>query len=403
MKPLARPVKHPAPPAQRAETTLAHAGMQHGALSGMVSPPVFRFSTVTYDTVAEYEEAHHERFDHLIYGRLGSPTTWSLEDALCQLEGAHACVLTPSGLAAIQLALMSVLSAGDHLLVTDAVYPPVRQFCSNVLTRFGVQVEYYDPLIGAAIETRMLKNTRAIYVESPGSHSLEVQDIPAIAAAAHRHGALVIADNTWATGLYFRSFEHGVDIAVHAGTKYVAGHSDAMIGAVLTTEALSASVRAYWSDTGTCVGPDDAFLALRGLRTLALRMERHYSNALHIANWLQEQPEVRTVLYPALESHPQYALWKRDFKGATGLLTWVPVDANERQVHAFADALQLFGIGASWGGFESLVLPAAPPRHATALPWKAGQKALRLHIGLEHADDLIADLQSGLQALRSAR
>ena len=386
--------------AHASETTLIHAGTPQGVLSGTVAPPVYRFSTVTYDSVAEYEAAHHERFGHLLYGRLGSPTTWALEDALCELEGAGDCLLAPSGLAAIHLALTAVLSAGDHLLVTDAVYAPVRQLCANVLSRYGIQTEFYDPLLGGDVAKLIRPNTRAMYVESPGSHTFEVQDIPAIARAARKAGALVIADNTWATGLYFRSFDHGVDISVHAGTKYIAGHSDAMLGAVLCAPHMDDKVRRHWSDTGTAVGPDDAFLALRGLRTLSVRLERHQSNALAVARWLEARPEVERVLYPALPSHPQHALWQRDFRGASGLLTMVPRDASENQVRAFADTLQLFGIGASWGGYESLVLPGLPTRTAGSRPWQGERSALRLHIGLEHIDDLIADLDAGFAAMK---
>lgn len=400
MKPIERPRRHVPPAGQNPVTTLLHSGTPTGVLSGPVSPPVYRFSTVNYDTVDAYEAAHHHRFDQLIYGRAGSPTLWALEDALCALEGAHDCVFTPSGLAAIQLALMSVLSAGDHLLVTDAVYGPVRTLCKNVLARFGIEVEFYDPLIGAGITALCKPNTRAVYVESPGTCSFEVQDIPAIAAAAHARGIVVIADNTWASGLYFKSFAHGVDISVHAGTKYIVGHSDAMLGAVLSAPHLAAQVRQFWSDTGTTVGPDEAFLGLRGVRTLAVRLERHYANALAVAQWLEHQSGISRVLYPALPSHPQHALWRRDFTGACGLVTIVPTAATEQQVHAFCDALQLFGIGASWGGYESLVLPAYPPRTASSLPWDAGQKVIRLHVGLEHLDDLLADLQGALPALQ---
>jgi len=402
MTPITRPKRQPAPAGRKPQTTLLHSGTPEGVLAGPVSPPVYRFSTVNYDTVDAYEAAHHHRFDQLIYGRAGSPTLWALEDALCTLEGAHDCVFAPSGLAAIQLALMSVLSAGDHLLVTDAVYGPVRTLCKNVLARYGVEVEYYDPLIGGDIAALLKPNTRAVYVESPATYSFEVQDIPAIAAAAHDHGALVIADNTWATGLFFKSFAHGVDIAVHAGTKYIVGHSDAMLGAVLSASHCAAQVRNYWSDTGTTIGPDEAFLGLRGIRTLAVRLERHQANALAVAQWLEQQAGVARVLYPALPSHPQHALWQRDFTGACGLVTFVPDGATEKQVHACCDALQLFGIGASWGGYESLVLPGWPPRTASALPWNPRQKVIRLHVGLEHIDDLLADLAGGLAALRAA-
>jgi cysteine-S-conjugate beta-lyase len=400
MKPVSREPRDATLGTRRDETKLVHAGTPGGPLSGTMSPPVYHFSTVIYDSVADYLASHHDRYGPLVYGRWGSPTTWALEDALCELEGAHDCVLAPSGLAAIHLALLASLSAGDHLLVVDTVYPPVRSLCKNELTRFGVETEYYDPLLGADIEKMIRPNTRVVYVESPGSQSFEVQDVPAIAQAAHRGNALVIVDNTWASGLYFRSFDHGADICVHAGTKYIAGHADAMMGAVLSAEHVAERVRRYWSQSGTAIGPDDAFLALRGLRTLSVRLERHAKNALAIAQWLEARPEVERVLYPALASHPQHALWRRDFRGASGLMTMVPKAASDTKVHAFIDALELFRIGASWGGYESLAVPCKVERVASPPPWPPEHSAVRLHVGIEHIDDLIADLAAAFEVMQ---
>jgi cysteine-S-conjugate beta-lyase len=326
---------------------------------------------------------------------------------LCELEGAADCVLAPSGLAAIQLALLATLGAGDHVLVADTVYSPVRNLCKRVLPRFGIEPQFYDPLIGAGIATLLRPNTKVVYVESPGSQTFEVQDIPAIADAAHRAGALVIADNAWASGYFFPALALGVDISVLPCTKYVVGHSDAMVGAVLSNESAKDRVRHYWADTGTAIGPDDAWLALRGLRTLPVRLEQHSRNALAIAQWLEGRPEVERVLYPALESHPQHALWKRDFRGACGLFSFVPRTTNDtqvsdRQAAAFIDALQFFSVGASWGGFESLALLAKPERTASQRPWSGNRSAIRLQVGLENVDDLIADLERGFAAMNAA-
>jgi cystathionine beta-lyase len=400
MKPLRR--HRPAPKQRSAQTALVHAGAPTHELSGTVLPPVYRFTTVTYDSVADYMKAHDDRFGQLIYGRLGSPTTWGLEDALCELEGGTDCVLTPSGLAAIYVALTATLSAGDHVLITDTVYPPVRLFSESTLKRFGIEVEYYDPLIGKGIAKLIRPNTRVVYVESPGSQTFEVQDIPAIARAAHAAGALVICDNSWATGLYCRSFDLGVDICVLACTKYIVGHSDAMVGAVVSKDAkLGERVRKHWFETGTAIAPDDAFLALRGMRTLSVRLERHRSNALKVAKWLEQRADVERVLFPALPSHPQHRIWKRDFRGASGLFSFVPKKASEKQVRAFVDSLALFGIGASWGGYESLAMPSLPLRTAASRPWSGERSAIRLHIGLENVDELIADLEQGFRVMRS--
>ncbi len=399
MKPIQR--RRPAPKKRSAQTALIHAGAPTHEIAGTVVPPVYRFTTVTYDSVADYEASHHDRFDRLLYGRLGSPTTWSLEDALCELEGGAGCVLTPSGLSAICTALTGTLSMGDHVLITDTVYPPVRAFAASTLARFGIEVEYYDPLIGRDIVKKLRRNTRVVYVESPGSQTFEVQDIPAIARAAHAKGALVIADNSWATGLYCRPLDLGVDICVLAGTKYIVGHSDAMVGAVISNKAQAERMRKHWFESGIAIAPDEAFLALRGLRTLSVRLDRHQAHALKVAKWLEKRPEVERVLHPGLVSHPQHRLWKRDFRGASGLFSFVPKKASEKQVRAFIDTLDLFGIGASWGGYESLAMPALPVRTAAGRPWKGERSGIRLHLGLENVDELIADLERGFKVMRS--
>ena len=292
------------------------------------------------------------------------------------------------------------MGAGDHCLMVDSAYGPARNFCEGILKKCGVETTYYDPLIGAGIEGLIRPNTRVVYCESPGSLTFEIQDIPAIAAAAHRHGAKVLMDTTWGTPYLFRSFEHGVDVSIHAATKYICGHSDVMLGAVITNEESFLPVRSATAQIGHSAGPDDVFFALRGMRTLSVRLERHQKNALEVARWLQSRPEVSRVLYPALPEDPGHTIWKRDFLGACGLFAMVLKDVPKAAVYAFIDALDLFGIGASWGGFESLIQPATPPR--TARPWTAEGPLVRLHIGLEDPQDLIADLGQGLDKLRAA-
>ena len=340
-----------------------------------------------------------------LYGRRGTPTSEALESALRALEGPDCAgvALLPSGLAAISTALLAVLSAGDHLLVTDSAYQPTRRFCDSVLRRNGIETTYYDPLIGGGIAALMRPNTRAVFVEAPGSLSFEVQDVPAIAAAVHARGGLVLMDNTWATPLYFRAFDKGVDLSIQAATKYIGGHSDVMLGTVSANaaawERLSETVHAL----GLCVGPDDVYLGLRGLRTLGVRLAQHYAAGLQVAGWLAERPEIARVLHPALESCPGHAVWRRDFSGASGLFSIVFEPVAQSAVNAFVNALRLFGIGPSWGGFESLAIPFDCTSIRTATKWAPGGPTVRLHIGLEDVDDLIGDLERGFAALAAAR
>jgi cystathionine beta-lyase len=336
------------------------------------------------------------------YGLLGTPTTFALEEAVAAIEGGYRAMLMSSGLAAVTAPLQACLKSGDHVLMVDSVYGPARNFCDKVLTRCGVETTYYDPLIGEGIARLMRPNTRVVYVESPGSLTFEVQDVPAIAAAAHASGTKVLMDNTWASPWLFPSFAHGVDVSIHAATKYIVGHSDVMLGAVITTEEMYEPVRTMAADIGHCAGPDDVYLALRGLRTLSVRLERHERNALAVARWLQTRPEVARVLYPALPEDPGHALWKRDFLGASGLFGVVLKPASKTAVYALIDALDLFGIGASWGGFESLIQPTTPARIRSATRFASEGPSLRLHIGLEDPQDLIEDLDRGFHALRAA-
>jgi cystathionine beta-lyase len=383
----------------KAETTLVTAGRNTKAQKGFVNPPVVHGSTVLYPT-AEDLHAHRGEFQ---YGRRGTPTTKALQEALMALEGPQCAGvgIAPSGLSAITTTLLAVLKAGDHLLVCDNAYRPTRNFCDGLLPGYGIETTYFDPLIGTGVGQLFKPNTRAILVEAPGSQSFEMPDLPAIAAAAHGRGALVIDDNTWATPLYHRSLEQGADISMQAATKYIGGHSDIMFGTI------SANARAWpqLAETirllGVCAGPDDVFLALRGLRTLAVRLAQHHRSALDMARWLATRPEVVRVLHPALESDPGHAIWKRDFSGASGLFSIVLKPAPQQAVDALLDAVKLFGMGYSWGGFESLVIPFDCGDYRTATKWAPGGPALRLHIGLENVDDLKCDLERGFAAFNA--
>ena len=385
----------------RPATELAHLGRDPRRYLGAVSTPVFRASTILLPTVADLEQAARGEYHGLSYGLHGLPTVDDLQNALATLEGGHAACVVPSGLTATTLPLLALLKPGDHLLMTDAVYGPTRRFCNNHLRRLGIDVDYYDPLAGAAIADAFRPTTALVFAESPGSLTFEVQDIPAIAAAAHARGITVVLDNTWATPLGFRAFEHGVDVSVHAVTKYIGGHSDVLLGAIVANAATFPALHRLWTDMGVTPSADDCFLGLRGLRTLGVRLRRHEASALEIATWLAQRPEVREVLYPALPGDRGHALWKRDFRCASGLFGVVlqPVDAA--RVAKMLDGMRLFGLGWSWGGFESLMIPTWPERARTVTSWNPGGPTLRLQIGLEDPQDLIADLDDGFARLRS--
>lgn len=380
----------------RAATEVVLAGRTPFAFEGFVNTPIFRGSTVLSPTVDQYLN----RKGRYTYGRRGTPTTEALEGALTSLEGSAGVVLTPSGLSAITTALLSVLKAGDHLLVTDNAYFPTRHFCDTALAKLGVEVSYYDPLAGGAIEKLFKPNTRAVFLESPGSLSFEMQDVPAIVRAAQKHGAATLMDNTWATPIYLKPHELGVDLSLAAGTKYLGGHADVNIGWVSATEKFFPALKGIYGTLGLCPGPEDVFLSLRGLRTLAVRLDRHMASALKVARWLKSRSEVLRLLHPAIEDDPGHTIWKRDFKGASGLFSFVLRPAySASAVAAFVEALDLFGIGASWGGFESLAVPFDCTKMRSATKWAPGGPAVRLHIGLEDPDDLIADLERGLSQL----
>src|SRR5580704_8756415 len=384
-------------PPKRIETRVVTAGRDPESYHGFVKPPVYHASTVLYPSAEDYV-AHRARYH---YGRVGSPTTEALELALQDLEGPNCAgvALLPSGLAAISTALLSVVKAGDHILVTDSAYSPTRSYCNGILKRLGVTTSYFDPLAGAEIAEQFRPNTAAIYLESPGSLSFEMQDTAVIAKVAHDKGAVVLMDNTWATPLYYRPLDHGVDLAIQAGTKYIGGHSDLMLGTISANSATVASLKNTVFLSGLCEGPDDVYLGLRGLRTLSVRLERHFKSGLAIGRWLEQRPEVLRILHPAMESHPGHALWKRDFTGASGLFSMVLKPVPQKAVYAFLDTLQLFGIGPSWGGYESLAIPFDCTVARTATRWQPGGPTIRFHIGLEAVEDLIADLERGFAAL----
>ncbi|MBL0402527.1 cystathionine beta-lyase [Microvirga aerilata] len=378
-------------------TRLVHAGREPFEQHGFVNTPIYRGSTVLYPTT---DDLLHRR-GRYSYGTKGTPTTNSLEIAWTELAGAAGTVLAPSGLAAVTVALMSCLKAGDHLLVTDSVYLPTRHFCNGVLKKFGVETTYYDPKIGPGIEALMRPNTAAVFTEAPGSQSFEMQDIPAIAEVAHRHGAVVLMDNTWATPLLFPPHERGVDIAIEAGTKYLSGGSDLLLGMVSANERCFKALRDAYDSFAMCPGPEDVFLGLRGLRTMALRLREHEKQALDMAQWLAGRLEVAEVLHPALESYPGHEIWKRDFKGSSGLFSIILKPCSDEALAAMLDGLALFGMGYSWGGFESLVIPFDCATYRTATRWEPGGHALRFHIGLEDLDDLKRDLDAGFARLKA--
>jgi cystathionine beta-lyase len=381
-------------------TRLAHAGRDPAAHHGYVNTPVYHASTMLYPSAEEYI-AHRTRYQ---YGRRGTPTSEAFQNALKDIEGpqCEGVALLPSGLSAISTALLSVLRAGDHLLMTDSAYFPTRKLCDTILPRYGIATTYYDPAIGSEIAVLFQPNTRAVFVESPGSLTFEIQDIPAIAAAAHARDAVVLMDNTWASPLYFRALEKGVDLSIQSGTKYIGGHSDIMLGVAAANAATWPRLKETVYETGLCVGPDDMFLGMRGLRTMGVRLAQHQAAGLEVARWLEKRPELARVIHPALPSHPGHAIWKRDFTGACGLFGIVFMPAPRTAVYAFLDALTLFGIGASWGGFESLAIPFNATPIRTATRWAPEGPTVRLHIGLEDVSDLIADLERGFAAFTAS-
>ena len=388
---------------KKPDTLLTHAGRSPEDNFGVVNPPVYHASTIIHRTVAELEKAQKNRYSQVTYGRWGTPTTFAFEEAVAAVEGGYRAIAFCSGAAACHAALLAFLKAGDHVLIPDAVYGPVRNFANTFLQRYGVAVTFYDPLVGAEIAGLIRDTTRVLYLESPGSLTFEVQDVPAMVAVAKARGLVTMLDNTWAAPLFFKPLALGVDVEIVAATKYIVGHSDVMMGVAVCTEQSFMRLREMASLLGNHAAPDDCYLALRGLRTAGVRLRRHETQALALARWLEQRPEVERVLHPALPSCPGHEFWRRDFTGASGLFSIVlQRDVPKPAVDAMLDGMELFGMGASWGGFESLIMPQHPERLRTAKPWSSGA-VLRLHAGLEDQGDLIADLERGFARLNARR
>lgn len=386
-----------------ATTRLLQSGSPSSRASGLLNPPVHRASTIVYDTVEEYIGRHSRLYDGVIYGLYGTETVFALADAIARLERGHQTVLTSSGTAAISLSLSSFLQAGDHALVIDTAYRSTRRFFDEVMTRFGVEASYFEPSIGGGIADLVRPTTRVIFLETPGSLTFEMPDIAAMTSVAREVGIVTILDNTWATPMFFRPLEHGVDVSIAAATKYLSGHSDVMLGAMTASSAgIFRKLKDSAARWGNCVSADDCYLVHRGLRTLDVRLERHQRNAGELIAWFQQQPEVRRVLYPTLPSDPGHAIWRRDFDGASGLFGVLLEPMSEAENSIFFNQLSLFKMGASWGGFESLMVPAWPAPVRSCLPVVEGS-LIRVHAGLESTDDLIGDLEAAFSRLRAAR
>ena len=391
-------------PEMKDETKLVTTGRDPENNHGVVNPPVYHASTILHPTLDALDRSRKRREAGergVYYGRKGTPTTFSLEDMVCALEGGHRCQVYPSGLAAIAGSLLAFVKAGDHILMTDAAYAPARRFCNDLASRYDVSTTFYDPAIGTGIRDLIHDKTRVVYVEAPGTATFVMQDIPAIADAAHKMGCVVMMDNTWASPLYCKPFTLGVDVSIQAGTKYIVGHSDVMIGTSCANKETWPAVENMAGLLGHAAGPDDVYLAQRGMRTLSVRLKRHWENGLKVADWLRDQDMVEVVMHPALTEDPGHDLWMRDFLGASGLFGITLKPCPRKAVAAMVDGLELFGMGASWGGYESLVLPQDPNAFRSVTPWPYEGQCLRFHIGLEDTDDLITDLDAGFKRLEA--
>ncbi len=384
-------------------TRLVHLGNHPFDHQGIINPPVYHASTIAFPTLAALRSRVTEDGERKVaYGRKGTPTTFAVEDTVAALHGAAGAIAVSSGLAAVSLSMMSHLGPGDHVLVADSVYAPVRALCAQVLAPLGIQCQFYDPCIGAGIATLLTENTRMVYMESPGSHTFEIMDVPAVMGALKGRELVTVFDNSWATPLYFRPLDHGIDIVIEAATKYHGGHSDVMMGVVSCNERSYRQVRRYRDLVGHCAAPDDLYLVQRGLRTLDIRLARHQENALALARWLQQRDEVARVIHPALPEHPQHALFRRDFRGASGLFSFILRPCEESALAAMLDHLSLFLMGFSWGGYDSLLIPYDINRHRSVVPLTDEGTLMRVHAGLEHVDDLIEDLDRAFARLEAA-
>jgi len=386
------------------DTRIVTAGRKPEFSNGVVNPPVVRASTVVFNTVKEMNNALVNKHNNtMVYGRRGTTTSFAFSDAMTELEGGVGCAIYPSGTAAITNAILSFVKTGDHILMLDSAYEPTRDYCNEILTKLGIETTYYDPMIGAGIEALIQPNTRIVFLESPGSLTMEVQDVPAIAEVAHKHDCIVMLDNTWGAGINFNPFDYGVDISVQAATKYIVGHSDVMLGTATATEKYWPQLRNNSYLMGQCTSPDDLYLALRGIRTIGVRLRQHQQSALKVANWLAQREEVETLLHPAFESCPGHAFFKRDFSGSNGLFSFVLNKGNKSAITALLDGMSHFKMGYSWGGFESLILAHSNVQSLrTVTTWKYQHPLIRLHIGLEDVDDLIEDLTKGFERFNLA-
>ena len=379
------------------DTQLAHSGRSPADHFGAVNTPVYRASTILFPDLASLDAKESAK---LRYGRRGTPTTFALEEAVCALEKAERALVAPSGVSALSTVLMAYAEPGAHFLVCDSSYGPTRKFCDFVLRKFGIDTTYYDPAIGAGIEELIRPETKLIWLESPGSQTFEVQDVPAIAEVARRHGVATAIDNTWSGGYFFQPLAQGIDISVQAGTKYISGHSDLLLGTIACGAEHYERLRETYLRFGVCVGADDAYLALRGLRTIGVRMKQHHANGLAVAEWLTAQEEVLRVMHPALPQDPYHALWRAQFTGASGLFGFILRETDRSRLAKMFDGFSLFGMGSSWGGYESLIVPTNPATYRTATHWDPDGQTVRIHVGLEDPDDLIAELRAGFDRLR---
>jgi cysteine-S-conjugate beta-lyase len=386
------------------QTRLIHAGRSKNYTGSVVNPPVVRASTIVFDTFAELKHATQQRGNRVpYYGRRGTDTHFALQQAMCELEGGSGCALYPCGAAAVSGALLAFLTSGDHLLMVDSVYEPTRSLCDKLLAGLGVETTYYDPQLGAAIAGLIRPNTKVIFLESPGSLTFEMQDVPAICAVARQHNIITILDNTWSSPILSQPFMLGVDVSVQSATKYIAGHSDVMLGTASANEKHWPRLREQSHLLGYCASADDAYTALRGLRTLSVRLKQHEQSALYIARWLVQRPEVDVVLHPALSAHPGHSIFSRDFTGSNGLFSFVLQSASQQQVAAFIENMTHFKMGFSWGGYESLITATLNVQSLrTATKWPYSGALIRLHVGLEDVDDLIEDLTAAFARLAQA-